>query len=108
MKPADLRKGNDSAGSRRRDRARHRPVFVQRQMCHVALTNVSVLQREFADPIVLPVENGRHELLTDSAVRETVVAFFHGLDVRGRTLATTAARFLSIEDARQPIRRPGQ
>src|SRR5499427_342608 len=70
---------------------------------HVALTNVFVLQREFADPIVLPVENGRHELLTDSAVRETVVAFFHGLDVRGRTLATTAARFLSIEDARQPI-----
>jgi pimeloyl-ACP methyl ester carboxylesterase len=70
--------------------------------------NVSVLQREFTNPTILTVENGRHELLPVPAVREAVVAFFHGLDVRDRVIAVDAPRFLSIEDARQPIRRPGQ
>jgi len=72
------------------------------------LSNVSVLQREFTNPTILTVENGRHELLPVPVVRQAVVAFFLGLDVHGQVPASDTPRFLSIEDARQPIRRPGQ
>jgi pimeloyl-ACP methyl ester carboxylesterase len=71
------------------------------------LANVSVLQREFTNPTILTIENGRHELLPVPAVREAVVAFFRGQDVRDRVILVDAPRFLSIEDARKPIRRPG-
>ena len=42
------------------------------------------------------------------AVRDVVVDFFAGRDVRNRALREDPPRFLSIEDAKQPPRRRGQ
>jgi pimeloyl-ACP methyl ester carboxylesterase len=70
--------------------------------------NDLALEAEFANSIRLVVLNGGHELLPDPAVREVVVDFFAGSDVRGRALRNGPPRFLSIEEAKQPPRRRGQ
>jgi pimeloyl-ACP methyl ester carboxylesterase len=70
--------------------------------------NDSVLAKEFAKSVRLIVANGGHELLPDRAVREVVVDFFLGRDVRDRALREVPPRFLSIPDAKLPPRRPGQ
>jgi hypothetical protein len=46
--------------------------------------------------------------LPDRAVRDVVVDFFAGRDVRDRALRDDPPRFLSIDDAKQPPRRRGQ
>lgn len=55
----------------------------------------------------LVVENGGHELLTAGVVRDAVVDFLNGRDVSGRHLRVDPPRFLSIEEALRPPRRPG-
>jgi len=55
----------------------------------------------------LVVANGEHELLTQSVVQDAVTDFFAGRDVSGRRLRVDPPRFLSLERALQPPRRPG-
>jgi pimeloyl-ACP methyl ester carboxylesterase len=70
--------------------------------------NDVALAAEFANSVRLVVANGGHELLPDPAVRDVVVDFFAGRDVRNRSLQDDSPRFLSIEEAKQPPRRRGQ
>jgi pimeloyl-ACP methyl ester carboxylesterase len=70
--------------------------------------NDSYLSREFRQSVRVHVANGGHEVLPDSAVRDLVVDFFLGRDVSGRSIQLAPPRFLSIEGAKLPARRPGQ
>jgi pimeloyl-ACP methyl ester carboxylesterase len=71
-------------------------------------SNADVLAAEFSQPITTIVANGGHELLPSPAVRDAVIRFFLGNDVRDVVLTEPTPRFLSIESAKQPPRRPGQ
>jgi pimeloyl-ACP methyl ester carboxylesterase len=70
-------------------------------------SNAAALARELEKPTTLLVENGGHELLPVRAVALAVSDFFAGRDVQGRVLRVDVPRFLSIENAKQPPRRPG-
>jgi pimeloyl-ACP methyl ester carboxylesterase len=70
--------------------------------------NDSILSKEFREAIRVRVVNGGHELLVDRPVRELVTDFFLGRDVRDRSIQQAPPRFLSIEAAKLPPRRPGQ
>ena len=69
--------------------------------------NAAVVAGSFSGSVRLVVENGGHELLTAGVVREAVVDFLSGRDVSGRHLRVDPPRFLSIEEALRPPRRPG-
>jgi len=69
--------------------------------------NAAVVAGSFSGSVRLVVENGGHELLTASVVRDAVVDFLSGRDVSGRHLRVDPPRFLSIEEALRPPRRPG-
>lgn len=78
-------------------------LFITGEFDHrTPVGNDEVLASEFAESVRLVVENGGHELLPGRAVREVVVDFFLGRDVRGRALRESPPRFLSIEDAKRP------
>jgi pimeloyl-ACP methyl ester carboxylesterase len=70
--------------------------------------NAAELSRELEKPTTLIVENGGHELLPVRAAALAVSDFFAGRDVRGRVIRLDVPRFLSIENAKQPPRRPGR
>src|SRR5262245_6345964 len=70
-------------------------------------SNAAELSRELEKPTTLIVENGGHELLPVRAVALAVSDFFAGRDVQGRVIRLDAPRFLSIENAKRPPRRPG-
>ncbi|HUQ19623.1 MAG TPA: alpha/beta fold hydrolase [Gemmatimonadaceae bacterium] len=70
--------------------------------------NDSILAREFTDTYRMKIANGGHELLPNDAVQKIVTDFFQGIDVRVRVVSNSPIRFMSIEDAKQPPRRPGR
>ena len=70
--------------------------------------NDVTLASEFTNSVRIIVPNGGHELLPDPAIRDVVVDFFAGRDVRRRSLRNDPPRFLSIEEAKKPPRRRGQ
>ena len=70
--------------------------------------NDMILSSEFRERIRVRVPNGGHELLPDRAIRELVTDYFLGRDVRRRTIGVDPPRFLTIEAAKLPPRRPGQ
>jgi pimeloyl-ACP methyl ester carboxylesterase len=69
--------------------------------------NAAAIARSLAGSVTLLVENGAHELLPVPQVQHAVVDFLAGQDVRTRTLSADLPRFLSIEAALKPLRRPG-
>lgn len=71
------------------------------------LSNAIALSHELGNPIVLTVEGGGHDLLPARAVRLVVLDFLAGRPVADRKLRVDVPRFLSIEEARRPPRRPG-
>jgi len=71
-------------------------------------SNAAELSRELVNPTTLIVENGGHELLPVRAVALAVADFFAGRDVHGRVIRVDVPRFLSVESAKQPPRRPGR
>lgn len=71
-------------------------------------SNVEHLRAELSDATVLHVENGGHELFPYPRVQRSVVGFFRGAQLPEQALRVDLPRFLSIEDARQPPRRPGR
>ena len=71
------------------------------------LSNAVALSREVGNPVILPVEGGGHDLLPTRTVRLTVLDFLVGRPVADRKLRVEVPRFLSIEEARRPPRRPG-
>ena len=70
--------------------------------------NDSILSTEFRQSTRIRIPNGGHELLPDRPVRDLVTDFFLGKDVGDRSVQLTPPRFLSIEQAKLPPRRPGQ
>jgi len=70
-------------------------------------SNAAALSGELETSTTLIVENGGHELLPVRAVALAVSDFFAGRDVEGRVLRVDVPRFLSIENAKRPPRRPG-
>jgi pimeloyl-ACP methyl ester carboxylesterase len=70
--------------------------------------NDIILSGEFRESVRIRVSNGGHEVLPDPAVRDLVTDFFLGRDVRDRPIRLAPPRFLSIEEAKLPPRRPGQ
>ena len=69
--------------------------------------NAAVVARALPGSATLVVANGAHELLTEGVVQDAVADFFAGRDVSGRRLRVDPPRFLSIQGALQPPRRPG-
>jgi pimeloyl-ACP methyl ester carboxylesterase len=69
--------------------------------------NVTILAPDFRQATTLTVENGGHELLPDPEVQAEVVRFMRSGAVTRRTLRVPPPRYLSIDDARRPPRRPG-
>jgi len=68
------------------------------------------VRRGFPNGVVLVAENGWHETLSAPPVRDAVVEFFRGADVRGRRILLEPARFLSVEEAKAAAAklRPGK
>ncbi|MGH9867673.1 MAG: alpha/beta fold hydrolase [Candidatus Polarisedimenticolia bacterium] len=64
--------------------------------------NAAEVARGFPNAVSLDVENAAHEALTVPAVQDVVVEFFRGGDVRGRSIAASPPRFLSVEEASRP------
>lgn len=54
----------------------------------------------FSKGVALVAANGWHETLPEPAVRDAVVAFLGGADVRERRITLDPARFLSVEEAK--------
>ena len=71
------------------------------------MSNAAVVARALPGSATLVVANGKHELLTQSVVQDAVADFFAGHDASGRRLRVDPPRFLSIQEALQPPRRPG-
>ena len=69
--------------------------------------NASLLASGFRSAVTLVVEDGGHELLPLPEVQQEVVRFLRTGDLGRSSLRVPRPRYLSIEDARRPPRRPG-
>lgn len=70
--------------------------------------NAAMLSAGLRNATTILVEHGGHELLPEPAVQGAIIAFFRGEAVHERRLTVPPPRYLSIDDARQPPRRPGR
>ena len=97
-----------SAGPRRASTVRVPALVIVGQLdSQTPVGNAQVIAGALRGSVRLVVENGEHELLTDSVVQAAVLDFLAGRDVSGRRLRVGAPRFLSIEQALNPPRRRG-
>jgi len=85
----------------------HALVIVGDLDTQTPMSNAVVVARALPGSATLVVANGEHELLTERVVQDAVAEFFAGRDVSGRRLRVDPPRFLSIQEALQPPRRPG-
>jgi pimeloyl-ACP methyl ester carboxylesterase len=70
--------------------------------------NARLLAADFRSATTLIVEDGGHELLPVLEVQREVVRYFRTGDLGRTSLRVPTPRYLSIEDARVPPRRPGR
>jgi pimeloyl-ACP methyl ester carboxylesterase len=70
--------------------------------------NASEMARLFSNSATVTVENGGHELLPASDVQQLVSDFFATGHVSQSKLIWPVPRFLNVEQALQPRRRPGR
>jgi pimeloyl-ACP methyl ester carboxylesterase len=69
--------------------------------------NARLLAEDFRSAVTLVVEDGGHELLPIPEVQEEVLRYFRTGALGRSSLRVPPPRYLSIEDARRPPRRPG-
>jgi pimeloyl-ACP methyl ester carboxylesterase len=102
--------GGDIVPDRSRRPRLNRPVLliVGSRDDRTPPANAAMLSAGLRNATTLLVEQGGHELLPEPAVQRAVVAFLRGAALRERRLTVPPPRYLSIDDARQPPRRPGR